>query len=182
MTLKTERMIEREVTSIDGKRVFLIRILPYVVPSSTVRGAVASFVDVTSFHDAKRLQSVVDALPEHIAVVDPDGKIVMVNAAWRRFARDNGFEDLDNSGLGSSYLEACEAGIHEDGAIAIAAARGLRSVLEGTLPLFSMEYPCHSPSEQRWFLMNVAPAAGPDLGAVISHVNITAWKQSIRHE
>jgi two-component system CheB/CheR fusion protein len=55
--------------------------------------------------------------------------------------------------------------------------QGVRGVLEGTLPAFSMDYPCHSPTEQRWFVMNVAPVVGQDFGAVISHVNITSWYQ-----
>jgi len=55
----------------------------------------------------------------------------------------------------------------------VAAAQGLRCVLEGTLPLFSIEYPCHSPTQQRWFVMNIAPVVGNEFGAVISHVNIS---------
>lgn len=55
------------------------------------------------------------------------------------------------------------------------ASKGLRSVLEGSIPSFSMEYPCHSPTEQRWFVMNVAPVSGEEFGAVVSHVNISAW-------
>jgi two-component system CheB/CheR fusion protein len=174
-TLKTERMIEREVTSNDGKHSYLARILPYVIPSSTQRGAVATFVDMTAFHDAKRLQTIIDALPEHIAVLDQTGTIVMVNAAWSRFARANGDHDLSGSGLGVNYLNVCKAGNHEDGSIALAASRGLRSVLEGSQPAFSMEYPCHSPTEQRWFVMNVAPVSGNEFGAVVSHVNISSW-------
>lgn len=174
-TLKTERMIEREVLSVDGKHSYLARILPYVVPSSTQRGAVATFVDMTAFHDAKRLQTIIDALPEHIAVVDQTGTIVMVNSAWRRFARANGDHDLSKSGLGINYLNVCQAGNHEDGSIAAAASKGLRSVLQGTLPGFSLEYPCHSPTEERWFVMNVAPVTGSEFGAVVSHVNISSW-------
>lgn len=174
-TLNSERMIEREVLSMDGKRCYLARILPYVVPSSTLRGAVATFVDMTAFHDAKRLQTIIDALPEHIAVVDQRGVIVMVNSAWRRFAMANGDGDLSKSGLGVNYMEVCQAGNHEDGSIAATASRGLRSVLEGSIPSFSLEYPCHSATEQRWFVMNVAPVSGEEFGAVVSHVNISAW-------
>jgi two-component system CheB/CheR fusion protein len=175
LTLKSERMIEREVTTADGKTTFLVRILPYLVPSTTVRGAVATFVDVTAFRDAQRLQSIVDALPEHVAVVNTTGIICMVNAAWHRFARANGDPELKYSGVGANYLNACMAGGHEDDVVASAAARGLRGVLEGSLPLFSMEYPCHSPTEQRWFMMSVAPVLGQDGGAVVSHVNISNW-------
>jgi two-component system CheB/CheR fusion protein len=46
-TLKTERMTEREIVSLDDKRTYLVRMLPYQVPSSTVRGVVATFVALT---------------------------------------------------------------------------------------------------------------------------------------
>jgi two-component system, chemotaxis family, CheB/CheR fusion protein len=45
---------------------------------------------------------------------------------------------------------------------------------------FSMEYPCHSATQERWFVMNVSCLRGADgarLGAVVSHVNISAWRQ-----
>lgn len=173
-TLKTERMTEREIASLDDKKTYLVRMLPYQIPSSPLRGAVATFVDVTAYHDAKRLQAIIDALPEHIAVVDVLGKIVMINAAWRRFAMANGDADLKRSGVGANYLDVCQAGNHEDDAIARAAAAGLRSVLEGSQPMFTLEYPCHSPTERRWFIMNVAPVVGQDFGAVVSHVNVSA--------
>ncbi len=173
-TLRTERMTEHEIVSLDDKRTYLVRMLPYQVPSSTVRGVVATFVDVTSYHDAKRLQAIIDALPEHIAVVDVIGKIIMVNAAWRRFAMANGDIDLKYSGVGANYLEACRAGSHEDDQVASTVAIGLRDVLEGSSPMFSLEYTCHSPTEQRWFVMSAAPVIGQDFGAVVSHVNVTA--------
>jgi two-component system CheB/CheR fusion protein len=138
---------------------------------------VASFVDVTSYHDARRLQLIIDALPEHIAVVDPTGTIVLVNGAWRRFARANGDKDLKHTGPGTNYLEVCQPDLPNDGPSAGAAALGLRGVLEGSLPTFSLKYPCHSPTEQRWFVMNVAPVIANDFGAVISHINISSWYQ-----
>jgi len=98
----------------------------------------------------------------------------MINAAWGRFAKANGDRDLKFSGIGANYLEACQAGNHEDGNIAVAASTGLREVLEGNSQMFSLEYPCHSPTEKRWFVMNVAPVVGKEFCAVISHVNVTA--------
>ena len=176
-TLKTERMTERQIVSLDDKKNYLVRMLPYQVPSSSLRGAVATFVDVTSYHDAKRLQAIIDALPEHIAVIDVVGKIVMINTAWRRFAKANGDPDLSRTGVGSNYLDSCRAGNNEDDQIATAAADGLRAVLEGSSQIFSIEYPCHSPREKRWFVMNAAPVLGQEFGAVVSHINVTA-----RHE
>ena len=173
-TLQTDRMLEREVKSLMDGRIYLVRILPYLVPSSTMRGAVATFIDISAFHDAQRLQTILDALPEHIAVVDSGGTIVLINAAWERFAKANGDHQLRGSGIGVNYFEVCGSS-HQDGDIAQDASRGLRGVLEGTLPSFSLEYPCHSSSEQRWFVMNVAPIRHHKFGAVISHVNISTW-------
>ncbi|NCA69640.1 MAG: PAS domain-containing protein [Sphingobacteriia bacterium] len=176
-TLRTQRPVETEVATLDDKKTYLIRVLPYLVPSTTIHGVVATFVDVTAFHDARRLQSILDALPEHIAVLDHGGGIVMVNAAWRRFAQANGDQQLTRSGPGANYLEVCRAGLEQSDPDATAAYRGLRAVLEGSMPIFSMEYPCHSPSEERWFVMNVAPVMNQDLGAVVSHINISTWQR-----
>jgi two-component system CheB/CheR fusion protein len=174
-TLMTQRLVETEVSTVDDKKTYLIRILPYLVPSTPIHGVVATFVDVTAFHDARRLQSILDALPEHIAVLDHAGSIIMVNAAWQRFARANGDKNLRHSGPGVNYLDVCQAGQVHDDLDADAAYQGLRGVLDGSLPLFSMEYPCHSPTEERWFVMNVAPVMSQDIGAVVSHINISSW-------
>lgn len=174
-TLRTTRMLEKEALSPDG-RAFLVRILPYSVPSSQTRGVVATFVDITAFHDRQRLQSVLDALPEHVAVLEPEGTIAMVNAAWIRFAKANGDPDLQHCGVGANYLAACPVQPNdEDSRLALQARLGIKSVLEGTAPSFSLQYPCHSPTEQRWFVMNVAPIRGQFYGAVVSHFNVTAW-------
>ena len=176
-TLRSGLLVEREVTSSDGRRRYLLRILAYEVPSTSLRGAVATFVDVTVYHDARRLQAVIDALTEHIAVIDATGRIKLVNAAWRRFAMSNGDPELAHSGVGANYLEACRSGGHEDDAIAQQAARGLRGVLGGTLPSFALEYPCHSPDEERWFVMNVTQVQHGEFAAVVSHVRLPNGQQ-----
>jgi two-component system CheB/CheR fusion protein len=175
LTLQTNRVIEREVANAEGDKMLFVRILPYAVASGGARGAVTSFVDVSAYHDARRLQAILDGLPEHVAVLEPDGTLRMVNAAWRRFALANGDPELKTCKTGSNYLAACGSDFPEDGDSASAAMSGLRGVLDGSLPNFSLQYPCHSPSQQRWFVMNVAPIAGPAFGAVVSHINVTAW-------
>lgn len=177
-TLATQRSVETEVVTLDDKKTYLVRILPYLIPSTTINGVVATFVDVTAFHDARRLQSILDALPEHVAVLDHSGCIILVNAAWRRFARANGDKDLKRSGPGVNYLDIFQPGVTKEDGYAEEAYRGLRGVLEGTLPIFSMEYPCHASAEERWFVMNVAPVMSQDIGVVVSHINISAWHRS----
>lgn len=174
MTLHTGRMIEHEAATNDGT-LFLVRILPYDILSSPKQGVVASFIDITALRDRERLQAIIDALPDHLAVLDPDGTIVMINRAWEKFALDNGNSHLQHAGLGSNYLSACQAAIDADDSSALRAEQGIKAVLDGTIPTFSMHYPCHSLTEKRWFVMNVAATNHPGFGAVVSHGNITAW-------
>lgn len=85
---------------------------------------------------------------------------------------------MHHSGPGTNYLEVCRVdGEVSDAGYAGRAAEGLRAVLAGRLTQFTMEYPCHSPTEERWFVMHVRPLIGELRGAVVSHVNVTAWVQ-----
>ena len=52
---------------------------------------------------------------------------------------------------------------------------GLSAVLKGQRMEFTMQYPCHSDTQERWFLMHVAPVAHPGGGAVVSHLDISGW-------
>jgi len=116
-------------------------------------------------------RAVLDSLSAEIAVLNREGTIVAINRAWRRFAQENGAGSSPAAHqiiVGSNYLMACQV----EGARA--AHDGIRSVLDGRLPDFSMEYPCHSPEQQRWFSMNVTPLGD---GVVIAHTNITELKK-----
>ncbi len=125
------------------------------------------------------LGSVLDSLSSHIAVLDEDGVILGVNAAWHRFADQNGF-DAGAHGVGSNYLDACQPAPSEC-ADSVNAAAGLRDVLHGRKDEYELEYPCHSPTENRWFLLRVTRfnvSGRPRL--VVSHENITQRKQAER--
>ena len=175
-TLASEQTLERELLSDEGKT-YLMRIMFYKVPSSSAKGAVATFVDISAFQDAERLQSIIDALPEHIAVLEQDGTIAMVNASWRRFAKANGDPTLLTTGPGANYLEVCRQSLNKEPDQTINKAyQGVKAVLEGSSPVFQLAYPCHAPNEKRWFIMNVGLIKGNhELGAVVSHNNISQW-------
>lgn len=174
-TLKSEARVEKEIRGINGLHYF-VRMLPYRVPSSSAKGAVITFMDVTALHEVSRLQSIIDALAEHIAVLNSSGVITLINAAWRRFAIDNGDPHLAHSGPGVNYLEVCRDLNTESDPTASTAKRGVREVLEGRCKHFSLEYPCHSATEERWFVMHVTAVGGEQPGAVVSHSNITSWR------
>ena len=118
-----------------------------------------------------------DALPAQVAVLDADGVIVETNRSWAEFGRDNGARETPEM-VGEDYLAVCAADGDEaatgadDDETATEAAAGIRAVLAGERAEFTLEYPCHSPNERRWFLMRVIPLSGRP-GALVMHVDIT---------
>jgi signal transduction histidine kinase len=120
-------------------------------------------------------QEVLDSVPEHIAVIDPLGTMLTVNESWRKYSRENSAvpgELLAATTVGANYLAMCRSD-DDDG---YAARSGIEAVLKGALPGFAFEYPCHSPTQQRWFAMSVSPLRSGGQGAVIAHRDITSQK------
>jgi two-component system, chemotaxis family, CheB/CheR fusion protein len=173
-TVDSGEMLQREIHAANG-RVYLARVLPYAVRPGDPRGAVATFVDITTLHDVERLQAVLDSLPEHVAVLDQRGDITLVNRAWREFAMANGDPELKHSGVGANYLSVCDVGSADNSQGARTALDGIRAVLDGRSPTFKMEYPCHSSDEKRWFAMHVAPIRHVGGGVIVSHINVGQW-------
>jgi PAS domain S-box-containing protein len=117
--------------------------------------------------------SILDGVSANIALLDPQGNIVAVNAQWRDFARTNGYANGEH-GLGSNYVDVSCNAFGEETTMGRQAAEGVDQVLSGEAPMFTMEYPCHSPTEQRWFRMRVTPLSQTsNEGAVMLHMDIT---------
>jgi PAS domain S-box-containing protein len=127
-------------------------------------------------HAAELQRAILDALPANIALLDASGVILAVNESWRRFGAANAAAG-DDFYVGRNYLAICEATDGECAGEARAAAAGIRSVLRGEIPEFSLEYPCHSPVEQRWYRLVATPLSpGASVGAVVMHLNVTERK------
>jgi PAS domain S-box-containing protein len=123
--------------------------------------------------------SVLDSLVEHIAVLDANGTIISVNRAWLQFALANDATGVREKWIGINYLSVCGSSHHQmNNTEAASAQDGIRSVLSGKLSHFDMEYACHSPDEERWFVMHVTPLQGTQAGAVVAHENITLRKKT----
>ena len=124
------------------------------------------------------LKSTLDALSAHIAVLDEGGSIVAVNQAWQEFSEANGGTAV-SCGVGVSYLGVCEEASGAWAQEAAALVQGIREVMAGRHHAFCLEYPCHSPSEERWFSVCVTRFVGEGpLHVVVAHENITARKQA----
>jgi PAS domain S-box-containing protein len=122
---------------------------------------------------AQLLACALDSLPASTAVLDSDGTIISVNECWTEFALANCRpRSLAGTGVGVNYLEVCRRAAAHD-ASAQTALEGIEKVLGGEQASFTLEYPCHSPHQQRWFMLFAARLKG-EAGAVITHFDITA--------
>lgn len=124
------------------------------------------------------LLSSLDALSAHVATLDKHGTILSVNKAWRDFADGNGLR-LDAYGVGLNYLDVCDVatGDHSDEAAAV--AHGIRQVMDHEKMEYMTEYPCPTPTENRWFSVRVTRFAGTGpLRVVVAHEDISERKRA----
>lgn len=120
------------------------------------------------------------ALTAHIAVLDRDGNILEVNAAWRNFALANDCPDL-SAYVGTNYVTACADAAATGDVLASEALAGISAVLTGAREGFVQRYPCHAPNFDRWFQMTVTPM--PETGGVtIAHVDVTPLVSAERNQ
>ncbi|MEO8605849.1 MAG: PAS domain S-box protein [bacterium] len=122
---------------------------------------------------AAQQAGILDALPANIALLDAAGSIVTVNQAWKRFADAHLLND-PSFGVGTNYLEVCDRAQGACAEESQAAAHGIRAVLRGEMPVFSLEYPCHAPERPRWYRLMATPLVpGRTDGAVVMHIDVT---------
>ncbi|MFZ4859836.1 MAG: ATP-binding protein [Desulfuromonadaceae bacterium] len=121
--------------------------------------------------------STLDGLRAHICVINRQGEIILTNRCWEGFAAENGAAP-GSCGVGTNYLAVCLKSCGESDTDFVHFADAITAVISGSKSGHRMEYPCHSPTEQRWFLCTINPFTVAGVGyAVISHENITDLKQ-----
>jgi signal transduction histidine kinase/integral membrane sensor domain MASE1 len=121
--------------------------------------------------------AILSSLTSSVAALDREGRIIAINEAGRRFG-DNGAGSEDCIGIGASHVQLCRYAMRVGSAYAREALVGIESVINGVWPRFSLEYPCSSPSVERWHAMSVVPLQRPEGGAVVTHTDITEHKRA----
>jgi len=121
-------------------------------------------------------REIIDSLSAHIAILDKNGTILLTNRAWQEFGAENNLQGPMDS-LGQNYLSISEQAKDKAGHII---AQGIRKVISGDLQEFFTDYPCHSPTENRWFALRVVRlhSAAGDLQVIVSHEDITPILQA----
>jgi len=187
---------EARVRRADGEwRLIGTNAEPRLSPSGEFMGHVGIGADITerklaeeALRDSREFaQTTIDALSSHVCVLDETGTIITVNQAWRDFAEANKPEDCREEvdldawrsriGVGANYLDVCVGSDGEEASEAGEFAEGIRAALQGERKLYSKEYPCHAPGEQRWFLGRVTQFFSNGLPrVVVEHINISERK------
>jgi DNA-binding CsgD family transcriptional regulator len=109
--------------------------------------------------------------PVSVAIVDRSGRLIGVNKAWKDFGRRYGLQ-TPNFGVGTNYLSYCEC----DSSDSLQLVTDLRDLLSGKLTVLTRIYPCHSPTERRWFCMIGLPLSGKSQsGVALLHVDLTSF-------
>ena len=180
--LGAEYVLERADAT---RRQVLVYPHPIRGEDGTLAGAVSLVLDVTELRQAQQAlvasellaQATIDSVSAHICVLDETGKLIAVNLAWREFSQQNTpLSDQSTGYLGMNYLNTCDGAVGPDSSDACAMAAGIRQVMDGILPEFTLEYPCHSPTEQRWFLVRVTRFRGAGRNVVVAHENVSDRK------
>ena len=163
--------------------IVVVCISGYASPTDIPAGCVFELrrqrlADIDFLHaqlDRARLVDHLDEIDDSTAICASDGQIVFVNHAWRSFARSNYYDGPDF--IGQNYLSICN---ETDGAEmnhGSAVYAGLQGVVDGTVKCFTHLFPCHSPTEFRWFRLSAIPLVSKHLtdgnALVISHTNVT---------
>ncbi len=121
-------------------------------------------------------RSILNSMSAHVAILDRDGVILETNSAWKQFAKSNKIKIRPDT-ININYFEICDAALDEPTGVAQRVSGGIKSLVEGKIDEFVIEYPCHGPGEKNWYYMRATRLSGSDpLRLVVSHENITPLK------
>lgn len=131
-------------------------------------------------------QLILNSVVAEVVVLDARGVIVAINDQWRQFARSKtsvAEQNVHGAEIGCNYLQICQAASRAGDPYARDALDGIMAVLEGRRSIFSLDYPCHSPQQQRWFTLVASPLGHESgHGVVITHTDISKAKLAQEYE
>ena len=114
-----------------------------------------------------------DALSQHICVVDGEGTITSVNKSWRGFATARGYAE-STVWEGRNFFASTQQAIGMSATQQAALAAGIRDVIGGAKDEFVAEYASRAGGSERWYAAKVTRFRGGSARrAVISLEDVT---------
>jgi PAS domain S-box-containing protein len=128
------------------------------------------------------LAATLEHLPDPVALLDADGKVLAINGAWRTLPSDHPFVG-HHLGVGTLYPLACATarGVDPDAAQQMVA--GLAQVAAGQVKAWQVEYTFARGSERLIYMANMRHFRVADQGfAVVTHHDLTErrWLEEAR--
>src|SRR5689334_5279024 len=117
--------------------------------------------------------TIIDTLPDCLALLDAGGSIRYLNAAWQRlFGADGGLH------IGASYVVGFETFFAASTIDVMAVQAGLREIVTGERDRMEIEFPYDAAGQRRWFTLIALPYMLADQrGALVQHREITRRRQ-----
>lgn len=182
----SEYSVECRLQKHDGSyRWWLVRGVPKINENGKIVKWYGTYTDIEKIKEKEKQltkselfnRNVINSITDHIAVVDEQGIITTVNNAWEQFALKNGETRMERIGKGANYFHACEKATAAGDTIAEAVLLGMKDILNEKQTVFYLEYPCHSPKEERWFGVRVMKFEGKEHLIITLHTDITDRKK-----
>jgi diguanylate cyclase (GGDEF)-like protein/PAS domain S-box-containing protein len=120
-------------------------------------------------------QAVFDSLAAQIVVLDPQGTILLANAAWRSYAACTHKDDGSHI-VGSNYMALLGVLTGHDPQTTAAVAQGMAAVVAGEVPQFQLPSPFFTPVDQHWFSVKITPVLDAAERIVVSHEDVSSLK------
>ncbi|HJT19859.1 MAG TPA: PAS domain-containing protein [Nitrospira sp.] len=129
------------------------------------------------------IQSIIDACPTNIAIIDNKGIIRYVNAGWRRVAKQHGTHD-GSYGAGAKYLDLCWESGRRGISRASVLARGIQRLFKSRSQTLTDLHRCQMFSTGQWFEVRGSRfvESGPSKGlrVLLIHEKVKATDQTVR--
>ncbi|KAA3614710.1 MAG: PAS domain S-box protein [Calditrichaeota bacterium] len=119
--------------------------------------------------------SVLNLVPENIAVIENDGTIIFYNESWQNFAKQNNFRDIQK---GDNYFQIK---LHKNNILSCLPEfeKNIALILKGDSDYSEIEYQCPYKESLIWFKIRLSKydkSEAPKF--IVIHSNITKQKQN----
>jgi PAS domain S-box-containing protein len=120
--------------------------------------------------------AILGSLSDEIAVIDRQGVVITVNAAWNRSNHQRGITSAAAVGLGANYFDVCRRSAADGSHEAAEALEGVKAVCTGMSERFEMSYSFGAADGEPSYLMTATPLRRAEGGAVIVYTEVTRRK------